>query len=335
MIVTSPFPDYERRVASFEERFGVPAEHVVHAMNAAGDDVVEQPPRFPIGLTHVGYRQADAILSLDDPFESGRRVSAVASVRIDTAVPATRRGVHMSRLGDVLATSLLDGYPDLPTYAAQLASAVDRCQYGGPTAIDVRASVPYLERVPAERGGVAKTSLEHLHLVARVRSSPDAATPAEIGAGLRVHHIVACPCVQRMMHHAQRVTTREDAAIEPAEAAIAPQITHTQRCETTIVCYGATGRLRIPALLERLDQVVCRTQNTLPRGSELSLVFRAHRSPQFIEDALRDALWSLWKALDRPFTRLTGHARSLESIHAFDLTASTTIRAEDLRALFR
>jgi GTP cyclohydrolase FolE2 len=172
-------------------------------------------------------------------------------------------------------------------------------------------------------------SLEHLHLIARVRthaaSSPQ---PPAIALGLRVSHIVACPCVQQMVRHARRVATGA------AEAApeIVPPLTHSQRCVTTLLACGLAAPFQVRELLAQLDAVICRTQSTLPRGRELALVFRAHRTPQFIEDALRESLWALFRTLDGPhaFTRLIGHARSAEAIHAFDLRASATLRPEDV-----
>jgi GTP cyclohydrolase FolE2 len=79
----------------------------------------------------------------------------------------------------------------------------------------------------------------------------------------------------------------------------------------------------------------CRTMNTLPRGDELAMVFRAHATPQFIEDALRESLWALGAALGGPsgFSRLTGRSRSLESIHDVDLAASAVLTSETARRL--
>lgn len=80
-----------------------------------------------------------------------------------------------------------------------------------------------------------------------------------------------------------------------------------------------------------MDSVLLRTCNTLPRDAELSLVYRAHREPQFIEDAPRAAAVSvacLWSP-GASFGRIVGRSRSLESIHGHDLTASLTLHGAE------
>jgi GTP cyclohydrolase FolE2 len=320
-------PTYTRVTPPFEQLFGASVGTVLHAMDEAGDDLVRHPPRLPLDLARVGYRAPDLLLGIADPFGSGRIVTAIAVVRVATMVPSTQRGVHMSRIGDVLARAAQRTHRDAGAYACALAEALDACQYGGPTRVDVRACVPYLEDVPAETGP-AKRSLERLTLLGSART--DGAGGVNLRAGLRFTHIVACPCVQKTYRHAERSRGGYDRGDIAGDSL--PRVTHSQRCVTSVMATGVSGPLPIPDLLAALDRVVVRCMNTLPRGAELALVFRAHREPQFIEDALRESLWAFARGLGPlgAITRVEGRSRSAESIHDFDLTAHARLSVDDL-----
>jgi GTP cyclohydrolase FolE2 len=142
-----PLPTYRRRAEPFPTLFGAPAHAVVTAMNEAGDDVASQAPRVAIGLAHVGATRTGVPLRLADPFGSAGLVTSSCRITIDCHVPPDRRGLHMSRLGDALARSVLSTYPDVATYARELAESVARVEYGAPVSVRVRASIPYLEEI--------------------------------------------------------------------------------------------------------------------------------------------------------------------------------------------
>lgn len=313
-------PTYRRRSIEFEEAFGAPAATAIRAMDAAGDDLVAARPDWPIAIAEVGCTRDRLIVPLLDPFEARHVAVAICSASIATAVPADRRGLHMSRIGDVVGTAVQRTYPDIAAFAEALADAIDRCQYGGPTTVRVEASVPYIEAVPAETRS-AKESVEHLSMLAAVTTGPR----RTVDAGLRVTHMVACPCVQRTAAHAR------SALGLPDTPGMAPGFTHAQRCTTSVTISAAAAPVPVARVLAELDRVLFRTTNTLPRGSELLLVFRAHQTPQFVEDAAREALAATYRALDRsaPFAVLTATSRSVESIHDFDLFATARITRDE------
>ena len=321
MPMTITLPTYTRRTPGFEDVFGVPAPVALRAMDEAGDDLVQGRPGAPIALTDVGCRRERLIVQLRDPFDPTQVAPAVCAITIGTAVPASRRGLHMSRIGDAVADAVQEVHRDAGALAEWLAERVERTQYGGPTSIDVEAVVPYLERVPDEGRPGAKQSVEHLVAYGRATTAGGGRTDR----GLRVTHIVACPCVQRTAWHA-RAALGVDAALDAP-----PGFTHAQRCETTAIVQGAGLPLPMPDVLAELDQVLCRTMSTLPRASELLLVFRAHRSPQFVEDAVRAAAGALFRAwpAGAPFDAIEVSARSLESIHEFDLSATARVTRDE------
>src|SRR6266542_3334529 len=154
-------PVRKRQQTPFDEKFGVSSSEVLTSIASAGDDPVAGEPRLGIALRSVGYTRSGLLIQIDDPFRSGTPVQSIATVRIGSGVPGTRRGLHLSRIGDAVARSVLEPYPDLTDYARALATAVSRSQYGRPTAVDVRARIPYVEEVARDTRAPAKLSLEH------------------------------------------------------------------------------------------------------------------------------------------------------------------------------
>ena len=317
-------PRHRRAGRPFEDLLGAPAADVLASMDAAGDDVPNQAPAHPVALDAVGVRRRDVVISIEDPFGGDDAINAICRVDVSASVPATRRGVHLSRIGHLVAESVTGTYAGLLAYAARLAEAVAASQYGGAT-VSVRGRIPYLEEVHTDRGGRRKSSLEHLEPIARSAIESGRAVSA---IGLSVTHLVACPCVQNTYRHTLALRQRRE--IEPT-----PLMTHSQRCVTTLVVHGVRELRSFADMLARLDDVLIRTCNTLPRDAELALVYRAHRDPQFIEDALRAAavsLAGLWSSAGS-FDRIVGRSRSLESIHGHDLAASLTMTGLDRHTL--
>lgn len=325
-------PRRRRTGAGFEDTFGVPAAEVIAAMDRAGDDVPNQSPAHAVAIEGVGLRRHGLPVRLRDPFGSDADVMAVCTVRVTAGVPGSHRGIHVSRIGHVLADLASHAYRDLAHYAQTVACAVAAAQYGR-ACVTVHARVPYLEELPGARAGQQKLSLEHLQIIARHTIRDGFASRDN---GLRVDHLVACPCVQATYRHANQLRRGRGLTV-PTHDAAAPLLTHSQRCVTTVVAHGVTGDAPTADLLTRLDQVLFRSGNTLPRDAELQLVHRAHCRPQFIEDALRAAVLAFAEGWPEPagFRELRGYARSLESIHAFDLTAALRLRAADLDRIRR
>jgi GTP cyclohydrolase FolE2 len=307
---------FRRRAPAFSDLFTATSGRVLAAMDAADDDVPGQAPAHALALDSVGMRRRDVIYSVRSPFDPHDTVAVVCEVSLETSLPADKRGIHVSRLGDVLARSTVDVYEDLSACARHLADRIAECQYGG-AVVHLDARMPYLEMVPSDHA--SKVSLESLRQQVCVRRSLN---QTRVDAALQITHIVACPCVQQTYKHALQAAGGGGAA-SPSGPGGPPLMTHSQRCETTIRVCDLRGPFPIAAVLEALDAVLVRTSNTLPRDVELSTVYRAHRTPQFIEDALREAVVAvaaLWPT-DGAYTQIEGEARSLESIHEFDLTA--------------
>ncbi len=319
--VPGGLPVHARTGPGFEALLGVSAGQVIPSMDLAGDDIPYQVPEFTIALPAIGLDRRHVPVRIANPFGGGTPCQVSCDVAVRTEVPARRRGIHTSRIGDAIAEACRAVYPGLQDFASALAGAIRGAEYGGPTEVRVSGIVSYLEAVPGWKREKDKTSLEHVEIHARSRLEDGA---EHITAGLTVNHITACPCVQQTYKHAlERSRGDSDEAIR----AVAPLLTHSQRCRTRVEIEGLTGPLPVAELLEVLDATLYRVQNTLPREYELALVYRAHARPQFIEDAVRQTLAGVGRAFGARFPASTVrvHSVSYESIHDYDIVADVDL----------
>lgn len=312
-----PLPEFRREQPSFESLFGTLPAAVIRNMDAAGHDIPEQRPAVRLALDFVGLERSHVPITIDDPFGSGVPARLSCEIAAGTAVPADRRGVHMSRMGNLLAEVAARAYSDLPDAALDIAERLRDSQYGGDTRVELRGHLAFLEQLPARTyEGAGKQSLESIELIAEARLTEERRV---ITGGLTVDHLTACPCVQQTFRHAR------PSSYDPTGAT--PSITHSQRCRTTVLLSGADASVPVHDLLRALDRVIFRTCNTLPRDLELALVYRAHREPQFVEDAAR-ALAAVCRQLRPPRgtdDRVRIVSRSLESIHGHDIVVEVEV----------
>ena len=315
----------------FETTFGAPAEDVLRAMDEAGDDIPYQRPQFGIALPRVGMLREHVPLRLRDPFASGREVSLDARVRLLTEVPADKRGIHTSRIGSLLAAGVQEVHGSLQEYVRWLAAALSAEEYGGGAEVQASGTLSYLERVEGWKDDKHKVSLEHVGLSATATLQQGQWRES---AGFVVQHITACPCVQQTYKHA---LLQAHGDIDTALEQVAPLLTHSQRCSTRIEVRNLGGLLPFQSLFAAVDGCVFRVQNTLPREFELHLVYRAHQSPQFIEDATRQIASGVARALGKEFagSTLVLESTSMESIHDFDIVSELETPVAELWKVLR
>lgn len=306
-------PRHARERQVFEQVFGRSQQATLAAMDAAGDDVPDQAPRLALPLRRMGVQRSAIPVTIADPFDRRRTTQLSCSVSAHASLEAGRRGIHVSRIGDALAQLSPQAFASLQDYASALCVQVAQAQ--GSTAAEVRVGgvLSYLEPLAGLKD---KASIEHLELSAQASLADGA---LQVSSGLAFNHITACPCVQQTYKHSFDDGQRLPRQL--AEQGI-PLVTHSQRCRSGITITGAAPPLALPDLLAAVDRAVVRCQNTLPREQELLAVHRAHREPQFLEDALRELLRAACELLvrDHPSALIQVRSTSMESIHDFDLS---------------
>ena len=274
-------PQHTRPARDFQATFGRSAEDALTGMNEAGDDVPDQAPVHPLAVARVGLTRTSVPIVIANPFGTPGTVHLACTVDAHVGLAPDKRGIHVSRIGHVLAELAGQPHASLHAYAVSLCERVAEVQQCDTADVAVSGVLSYLEHV----GGVSqRSSIEHLTLSAEARHR-DGRTDA--GHGIAFNHITACPCVQQTYRHA--VAGLDGEGTSAADARL-PLATHTQRCHTRIAIAPCATPVPLDGLLAAVDGVVVRCQNTLPRDLELLAVHHAHREPQFVEDVLRHLL---------------------------------------------
>ncbi len=312
---------YERPADSFEEVFEQTARNVIARMDATGNDIPHQKPQYQIILPSAGVTREQVPVVITDPLNDNSQTRVMCEVIALTEVPALKRGIHMSRIGDCIARLTNQSFESLQEYVIALAEAIQKSQYGGPTHTKVHGVYSYLEKIHGRESGKDKISLEKFGIKASALQNKDHQTQS---AGLVITHITACPCVQETLRHASS---------DDITASSLPLLTHSQRCQTSVSVNNIVNTLPIKKLLEALDRIVFRTRSTLPREYEALLVYGAHRRPQFIEDIVRSVIVACCKLFKDQFPNSSLHVSSVsqESIHDFDIIAELEMSIQKLK----
>jgi GTP cyclohydrolase FolE2 len=210
-------------------------------------------------------------------------------------------------------------------YIETIADKIRNSQYGESAHVKVSAPFSFVSPVRGWKKGKDKLSLDTIWLSASVDGT---ATPNK-SVGVAVDNMTACPCVQQTYKHTLEETKGD---VREAILTVAPLLTHSQRCKTEVEIVNAIRFPSVREILDVLDGVLVRVQNTLPREHELALVYRAHRDPQFVEDVVRSVMAGIFKLMksDNQDTTIKVDSVGQESIHGFDIHAATSSTVSEL-----
>ncbi len=226
----------------------------------------------------------------------GELHQCLAQVTAWVAVPAAKRGAHMSRLAEAVG-AWKDGEISLAALGAW--AAARRAEQDSPAA-GVEVAMTWLLARPAPASG--RPSWLDYQVVAAATSTADG---EELTAAVEVPVTTLCPCSKEVAAagaHSQRSLLRAKIAVADAAACgIAALAGQLEGCASA-----------------RLDAV-------LKRDDEKAVTEGAYARPRFAEDVVREAALLLTEA---------GHARwklrvrNLESIHNHDAFAEASSEAQ-------
>lgn len=271
---------------------------------ACGTDVPEQRPGLSMDIDEVGISEKTVWIRLPQgmiPFQ--------AEICVD--LPGRFRGIHMSRMEEAVSSLYQERFEEPGDYARKLAVEILGRQQGSTAAVRIRGRLPAIRRALVS----SKESVDAVEVGVKARARDTGnGTLVEEWLGLGLCHMTACPCTQ--------LYTRE---LEPEGHRRFPLPTHSQRSITWLWVENGQGRVGTRDLFECLEEALHATQDLLKRPDEAELVLRAHRMPQFAEDAVRGVAERAGKRLRR---RLPLNASvkvvstSLESIHLHNVKAT-------------
>ena len=297
----------------------IPDEKHRHVLNTCVD-VPEEIPSFPLALQKVGIAGKTVWVGLDE--NDGGHLPFIARIMVD--LPANRRGIHMSRIEEVITELYGKKFTSLPEYGMLLADKVLDAQHANQISVTLKGSMPLIQQTPVSRLN-SIDSLDISFSVNLQKINSQISQSVTIGAG--IHHLTACPCT---LKYNQVLFERHN---DPW-----PQATHSQRSKTILLVSPPTAEL-LPTykeLVTVLDEALHVSQDLLKRPDETELVLKAHNNPQFAEDTVREVAHAVGKKYGRALpheTRIQVNSTSLESIHIHDVECSLDVTLGEILSI--
>ena len=279
-----------------------------------GLDVQKEQPTIPLSLSRAGVKnQRRNILLLHD----GKPMLFSAQMDLFVDLAPDQAGVHMSRFGDVVEEIIqrmtLDPMPGIESLAEQISRGIVAVQGALRSEVHIRAYAPLQKTAPIS----GKTS-EELYTLIGIASTVGKRTRRVVG--VETEGMTVCPCAQDMVRDYSRDMLLEEGfspkQIERILAAI-PIASHNQRGRGTLLV-GSDIQMRAENLIHLVETAISsETYAVLKRPDELFVVNKGHRRPRFVEDVVREMLYSLVDIFpdlpDEVF--VLAKQENLESIH--------------------
>ncbi len=264
-----------------------------------GKDVPEQPPSFALPLEEVGITNKIVWIRLPEG-----RIPFTAKVTV--SLPGHLRGIHMSRIEQVIAELDEREFVDLRVYGMELGRRVLDSQRGAQGSVHLSGKMPHVRRSKIS----GYSSMDSIDISVDIKlEEVEQTVSVKIMLGVGVCHITACPCTQ--------LYNRDVFQIDEHPC---PMPTHSQRSLTFLQIDGNLEKPGFHDLLNCLESALHVTQDLLKRPDEAEIVLQSHQSPQFVEDAVRETARAAADYFDLPgATRIIIESLSLESIHIHDV----------------
>jgi len=282
-------------------------------------DVPEEVPSFPMPIQEVGISGKTVWVSLVE--NKGGRIPFTARILVN--LPATRRGIHMSRIEQAITALYDKQFSSLPEYGKLLASNILEAQNAQYVSLELAGRIPHIKKASVSRLA-SIDSVEVGFSVKFGRNGQETIENLQISAGM--HHLTACPCT---LSYNEVLFNRFN---DPW-----PQATHSQRSKTELSVSTADFK-QLPTyeiLIDILQEVLHVSQDLLKRPDETELVLKAHRQPQFAEDTVREiaqAAGDKFKDALPLKTEIQIKTLSLESIHIHDVECCLKTQLGDILA---
>lgn len=278
-------------------------------------DVPEQKPSFAIPLSRVGISGKTVWVRLPEG-----NIPFAATMEVDLA--AESRGIHMSRMEEVIASLYEREFTDLQEYGVALAEEMTRRQGAKQGRVVLDGQLPLVRRATAS----GRRSLDSIRVSVAVDIVMQEDMKQTVLIGAAVNHITACPCTQAY----------NQVLFDKSPDENCPLPTHSQRSTTSLRMETRKGFPAFSDLVRCLEEALHVTQDLLKRPDEADLVLKSHSAPQFAEDAVRQTarMVGLRFGADLPpQTRVEIESLSLESIHIHDVCCRLETKLAEITAL--
>lgn len=289
-------------------------------------DVQQDRPPAPLRLERVGVTGLRRIIRLTDAgsgagADRSRDNLFYATLDLFVELPAAQKGAHMSRFSDTVEEVLeeIGGLesPIIESLAERIARQLTVGHRAHRVDVEIRAQFPLAKRAPLS----GKRSQELYTLIGIAAATPERCVRL---VGVEAEGMMACPCAQDMVRAHARERLIEggiEGSLADRVLEMVPVATHNQRGRGRLIV-GTDQPVRGEDLVEIVEgSMSSENYDLLKRPDELFVVEKAHRHPRFVEDAVREMLYSFVGMYPDLPDDVYVHARqvNLETIHKHDV----------------
>lgn len=286
-----------------------------------GVDVQASAPATRVSLSRVGVTGVEKVISLGDAGHYHGELECFVDLGPDQA------GVHMSRFEENVAEAIEEVITSESMRAEQLAARIAELvrerQHGIRAEVSIKAN--YAETVPAPVSGIANQQIYTL-----LGTAVAATGGTRTVTGVQAQGMTACPCAQEMVSDLARERLEAKGYTEDQIEEIISEVpiaTHNQRGIGTLHIGCAEGSaIDIDArdLLRLVENSMSsEIYELMKRPDELAVVAKAHATPRFVEDCVREMLRQVatdYSSLS-PNAFVMARQENLETIHRHNVVA--------------
>jgi GTP cyclohydrolase I/GTP cyclohydrolase-4 len=287
-------------------------------------DVQSGLPATQVSLSRVGVTGVEKVIRVRD---GDRENLFYAEMECFVDLEPKQAGVHMSRfeeiVGEAIDEVVLGEAFKAEVLAAHVAEKVRERQHGRRAEVSLTARYPEIVSTP--ESGI---DTQEIYVLFGTAVASEAGTRTL--TGVQAQGMTACPCAQEMVTGLSRERLAEqgfDAEQIERIVATVPIATHNQRGIGTlhIGCPEAGPALiDAPDLLRIVESSMSsEIYELMKRPDEMSVVVKAHETPRFVEDCVREMIRQVVEGYpDLPADAFVmARQENLETIHRHNVVA--------------
>jgi GTP cyclohydrolase FolE2 len=288
-------------------------------------DVPTMCPQHELEIQHVGVSGTRVWVHWTDPIAQRSR-ETLAEARADVDLRSTQRGIHMSRLQQILTTTGAERvWTSLPEAAREMAMRCRAAQNSRTAEVELR-----LTHIVEDMNALSRTRTT-FPITLGGRCRVDGAL-TELGIEIELPILTACPCTAAFSKLSLDAVLERSGISNPTRAhvlgAAPPTCTHSQPGTVRFEVSSTESPPPVKALLETIRGVVHVRVSVLKREDEHALVERVHHRPQFCEDVCRGVAAAVAEVVG-PGATVRVEVALDESIHAHRASARLQITTGD------
>jgi GTP cyclohydrolase I/GTP cyclohydrolase-4 len=287
-------------------------------------DVQSGLPATQVSLSRVGVTGVEKVIRVRD---HDRENLFYAEMECFVDLEPKQAGVHMSRfeeiVGEAINEVVLGEAFKAEVLAAHVAEKVRERQHGRRAEVSLTARYPEIVATPE-----SQIETQEIYVLFGTAVASEAGTRTL--TGVQAQGMTACPCAQEMVTGLSRERLAEqgfdDEQIEKIVSTV-PIATHNQRGIGTlhIGCpEGGPAWIDAPDLLRIVESSMSsEIYELMKRPDEMSVVVKAHETPRFVEDCVREMIRQVVEGYpDLPDDAFVmARQENLETIHRHNVVA--------------